>query len=160
VTASALLDLVSEAWLQWIAANCRRVGAAAFFSLTYDGRNVVTPPDPHDDEIFGLFNRHQLTDKGLGGPSVGPRATDVAIRCFQAEGFEVYREPSEWHLGPDQRELQVQLIAGWASAAAETAPDREGLIERWRQRHIANAERGHAVVTVGHWDIFATPPRA
>jgi glycosyltransferase involved in cell wall biosynthesis len=38
VTASALLDLVSERWLLALAARCRHAGAAALFALSYDGR--------------------------------------------------------------------------------------------------------------------------
>ena len=37
VTASALLDLVSERWLGELAACCRAAGAAALFTLTYNG---------------------------------------------------------------------------------------------------------------------------
>ena len=41
VTASALLDLVSESWLRALAERCRAVGAAALFTITYDGRSIV-----------------------------------------------------------------------------------------------------------------------
>ena len=43
VTASALLDLVSEAWLRALAARCAESGAAALFALSYDGRIVCSP---------------------------------------------------------------------------------------------------------------------
>ena len=38
VTASALLDLASDVWLQALATRCRESGAAVLFALTYDGR--------------------------------------------------------------------------------------------------------------------------
>src|SRR4051812_25546624 len=64
VTASALLDLVSEEWLRTLAVRCAQAGAAVLFALTYDGRIVCSPPDPDDAEIVSLVNRHQRIDKG------------------------------------------------------------------------------------------------
>ena len=40
VTASALLDLVSEEWLRVLAVRCAESGAAVLFALSYDGRIV------------------------------------------------------------------------------------------------------------------------
>ncbi|HTM05521.1 MAG TPA: class I SAM-dependent methyltransferase [Vicinamibacterales bacterium] len=157
VTASALLDLVSESWLAWVAANCRRVGAAAFFTLTYTGVNVCTPSDPRDAEVFALFNQHQVTDKGLGGAAAGPRATTATLACFDAHGFETQREPSNWQLGSADRDLQVELIEGWASAAAEMAPERQQDISAWRQIRVEFARRGESTIVVGHDDILAMP---
>ena len=71
VTASALLDLVSESWLRLLASRCREVGATALFTLTYDGRSSCDPVEPEDDMVRDLMNVHQKTDKGLGGPSRG-----------------------------------------------------------------------------------------
>jgi hypothetical protein len=157
VTGSALLDLVSEQWLGWLAAQCARVGAAALFTINYNGRNHCTPGDPLDDDVFALFNRHQATDKGLGGPAAGPRATDVAMQCFMDAGYEVFREPSDWHLASDQRALQIPLIDGWASAAIEMAPERADEIAHWRQRHTEAARLGRLAIDVGHWDLLAMP---
>jgi hypothetical protein len=159
VTASALLDLVSESWLAWVAAHCRRVGAAAFFALNYNGENVCTPSDPHDAAIFALFNQHQLTNKGLGGPAVGPRATRAALASFEAQGFETSHEPSNWQLGPAEQDLQVELIDGWARAAAEMAPDRQHDINAWRQRRVERARRGESTIVVGHDDVLAVLSR-
>src|SRR5262245_48456195 len=48
VTASALLDLVSEKWLQHLAARCRAAGAVVLFALTYDGQSHCSPEEPED----------------------------------------------------------------------------------------------------------------
>src|SRR5262245_42947755 len=67
VTASALLDLVSEKWLRALAAECRTAAATALFALTYDGRSHCDPEEPEDEEIRGLMNQHQRqNDKGFG----------------------------------------------------------------------------------------------
>src|SRR4051812_25219332 len=39
VSASALLDLVSDGWLQALAGHCRANGCAALFALTYNGES-------------------------------------------------------------------------------------------------------------------------
>jgi hypothetical protein len=160
VTASALLDLVSDEWLRRVAAECRRVGACALFTITYNGRNECTPGDPDDAAVFDLFNRHQLTDKGLGGAAAGPRATVVARRCFVDAGFAVRVESSDWRIGPDEREFQRQLIEGWADAAAEmsTVNDRRRhYISDWLQRRLAHVDAGRSRIIVGHDDMLCSP---
>src|SRR5215217_1752150 len=136
VTASALLDLVSEAWLRTLAARCAEAGAAALFALTYDGRIACSPQEPDDAEIVTLVNRHQRTDKGFG-PALGPDATEMAARCFERLGYRIQRACSDWMLGPESGELQRQLIDGWAHAAAEMAPSREAVVDTWRDRRLA-----------------------
>jgi hypothetical protein len=81
VTASALLDLVSEHWLHALAEGCRAAGAAVFFALTYNGMSRCSPAEPEDGAVLALFNQHQARDKGLGGPAAGPGAVDAA--CVQ-----------------------------------------------------------------------------
>ena len=157
VTASALLDLVSASWLENIARECRRVKACALFALTYNGWNECEPRDPDDERVFALFNHHQLNDKGLGGPAAGPRATDVAREAFTRAGFDVRIEPSNWHLAPEAREFQTQLIDGWASAAAEISPREHAMIESWKQRRLGHVNAGRSIVVVGHYDLAALP---
>jgi len=157
VTASALLDLVSRPWLEWVASECGRVGACALFTITYNGWNECDPKDPDDGRVFSLFNQHQLTDKGLGGPAAGPLGTDVARECFTAAGFDVHVEPSNWHISPDAQDLQRELIDGWACAAADMAPEERDAIEDWKQRRLAHVTAGRSIVVVGHYDLAATP---
>ena len=154
VTASALLDLVSEDWLRTLAARCAQAGAAVLFALTYDGRIACSPQDPDDAGIVSLVNRHQRTDKGFG-PALGPDATQVAPRCFEALGYRVQRARSDWTLPPESRELQRQLIDGWAQAAADTAPAREAVIDAWRDRRLAHVVAGSSTILVGHEDMAA-----
>jgi len=124
VTASALLDLVSAEWLRALAEHCRAAGAAALFTITYNGRSSCAPAEPEDDMVRDLMNRHQKTDKGLGGPALGPDAVSCAEQQFAEAGYRVRREPSDWTLGPEVAGLQRMLIDGWAQAATEMAPDR------------------------------------
>ena len=154
VTASALLDLVSESWLTTLAERCAEAGAAVLFALSYDGRIVCSPEDGQDAAIVALVNAHQRTDKGFGR-ALGPDATDVAARCFTERGYRVRRERSDWILPPASAELQRQLIDGWAQAAIDMAPERAAIINDWRTRRLAHVDANRSEIIVGHEDLLA-----
>lgn len=158
VTASALLDLVSAAWLRTLAAQCRAAGATALFTLTYDGRSPCVPEDLDDTLVRDRFNDHQRTDKGLGGTAAGPGAADAAATAFTAEGFRVERERSDWVIEPGEAELQRRLIAGWMSAATEVAPELALRIANWQLRRLHHVDEGESLLVVGHEDLVATRP--
>jgi hypothetical protein len=157
VTASALLDLVSERWLETLVGRCRSVGATALFALNYNGQSRCSPAEPEDDAIRLLMNRHQKSDKGLGGIAAGPDAVDRAERYFLTAGYEVRREETNWVLNSGARELQRQLIKGWAHAAEEMAPEEAANIGDWLQRRLAHIDAGRSHVIVGHDDFAAWP---
>ncbi|MBI2189503.1 MAG: class I SAM-dependent methyltransferase [Acidobacteria bacterium] len=158
VTASALLDLVSEAWLRSLARHSRAAGAAVLFTITYNGRSSCDPAEPEDDWIRELLNRHQKRDKGLGGPAEGPDAPATSARCFADEGYLVERAPSNWQLGPDDSAIQRTLIDGWAEAAREVEPEHASAIQDWRERRIAHINERRSHIIVGHDDLAAWLP--
>jgi SAM-dependent methyltransferase len=157
VTASALLDLVSDAWLRLLADQCRGAGAAILFALSYDGRIECAPADSEDETIRALVNRHQRTDKGLG-PALGPDATAIAAAHFKRLGYEVSVDSSDWRLTPAHAALQQQLVDGWAAAAAELVPSEKTTIGAWRRRRLEHIARGASSLTVGHQDLLGLPP--
>ena len=160
VTASALLDLVSASWLRRLAARCRDSGAAVLFALTYNGESSCSPGEPEDEMVRDLMNRHQRgNDKGFG-VAAGPDATECAARSFEDAGYQVRRERSDWVLGPEAREMQRQLIEGWAEAALEMAPRQERTIHDWLARRLAHVEANRSRVTVGHDDLAAWMQRS
>ena len=152
VTASALLDLVSEDWLRALAARCRESGSAVLFALSYDGRMQCSPEESGDRAVRDLVNLHQRTDKGFG-PALGAGATDAAVRCFAELGYHMRREPSDWTLTPEQTALQRELIDGWADAALAIVPGQHVMIEEWRRRRLAHVEARRSRVIVGHEDL-------
>lgn len=154
VTASALLDLVSERWLRGLAVRCREHASAALFALNYDGRIRCSPEEAEDQLVRELVNGHQRRDKGFGA-ALGPDAAATAERLFAGAGYRVHREPSDWVLAPDARRLQRALIDGWAQAAAEMAPGKSEAIESWRTRRLAHIEQGRSRLQVGHQDVAA-----
>jgi SAM-dependent methyltransferase len=158
VTASALLDLVSEDFLVWLAEQCRAVGAVALFALTYTGRSRCMPSEPEDGVMCALLNLHQLQcDKGFG-PAAGPGAVAYAENAFTAAGFHVRREPSNWHVEPEAIELQELLMQGWVDAALELAPFEADAIHDWHTRRLAHLRAGRSRIVVSHEDLAAFPP--
>ncbi|MGD2045705.1 MAG: class I SAM-dependent methyltransferase [Gemmatimonadota bacterium] len=159
VTASALLDLVSEEWLDALIAACARAGAAAHFALTYDGSiSWSGPEDPLDAVVRDAVNAHQLGDKGLG-PALGPRAGLAAHDRFGQRGFRTRMDASPWRLGPADAPLATRLIDGWAAAAVEQLPRQADDVRRWAERRGAEVGASDFGLTVGHVDVLALPPR-
>lgn len=162
VTGAALLDLVSAAWIEGLAARCAAAGSHVLFALSYDGRLECTPADPWDARVRELVNMHQRTDKGFG-PALGPDATRVAREAFGAtrgggaartDTGAVRTAQSNWVLGAADAELQRQLVAGWAQAAQEIAPGDAEAIAAWRMRRLDAIARGASTIRVGHQDLL------
>lgn len=155
VTASALLDLVSEPWLRRLAERTRAEGCDLLFALTYDGRMDFDPAEPGDERIRGLVNRHQLGDKGFG-PALGPAATWRAAALLNRIGYRVWTRPSDWQIDPSRAAAQAELLTGWTSAAQELRPGPDS--DRWlslRQAHIRSARSS---MRIGHRDLLALLP--
>jgi hypothetical protein len=142
-----------------VAGHCRANESAALFALTYDGDSRCMPREPHDDQVRVLMNRHQKTDKGFA-PAAGPDATDAAVRAFEAAGYEIRREQTDWVLGVEFPELQRQLVEGWAHAALEMAPERAAVIDYWLTRRLDHIRAGRSRIVVGHEDLAAWPAGA
>lgn len=155
LTASALLDLVSEEWLRGLVRKAAEVALPLWFALSYDGRISCHPSEPEDAEVRDLVNRHQLRDKGFG-PAMGPRAARAAIRILSEHGYRVQSAPSDWRAGPHLAALQRALVEGWFEAACEMAPQRTQGLRDWRARRCAHIEQGRSLLLVGHVDLIGT----
>lgn len=148
VTASAMLDLVSEAWLEALA---RRLELPFYAALSYCGTMRWSPDDPRDAAVTAFFNRHQRGDKGFG-LALGPDAAARAAVILADAGFAVQHAESPWRLGPDRVVLQRELTDGIAAAAAEAGV---GEAAAWGRHRRARAER--SVCEIGHIDMLAIP---
>lgn len=156
VTTSALLDLVSESWLDRLAVEIAARSIPLYAALSYDGRIALTPSDPFDTAIVAAVNAHQRTDKGFG-PALGPAAAAFAIARFEALGYSVVRGASDWMLGPDDREMQTEILAGWASAVHDMGALSPAEIAAWLARRRAAVAVGRSSLRIGHIDFFSTP---
>jgi hypothetical protein len=158
LTASALLDLVSEAWLRALARSAANAAATIWFALTYDGRIECLPAEPEDAEIRELFNLHQLNDKGFG-PALGPAAARMTEPIFAEHDYLIRCAPSDWRIGPHSPALQSALVRGWFDAACEMAPHRAQALSAWLARRHAHIEGARSELRIGHMDIIGRPSR-
>lgn len=156
VTTSALLDLVSDSWLDRLAIATAACSIPFYAALSYDGRIVFTPSHPFDTAITAAVNAHQRTDKGFG-PALGPAAAAFAIARFEAQGYSVVHGTSDWTIGPDDRDVQTELLSGWASAAHGIGALSFADTTAWLARRQGTVATGRSSLVVGHVDFFATP---
>ena len=156
VATSALLDLVSDSWLDRLAVAVAARSIPLYAALSYDGRTGFTPHDPFDAAIAAAVNAHQRTDKGFG-PALGPAAAAFAIARFEALGYSVVHGASDWVMGPDDRDIQTEILAGWASAAHEIGALSLADTTAWLARRRDAVAAGCSSLYVGHVDFFATP---
>jgi hypothetical protein len=156
VTASALLDLVSPEWLDRLIIEAAARQLPVYAALTYDGRAAIAPEDAADGALLSGCNRHQRTDKGFG-PPLGPTASARAAERFEHFGFAVVQGRSDWVLGPDERDIQDALFAGWAGVGALTTVLSPEEIAGWLARRRSHLAAGRSQLRIGHVDLFARP---
>lgn len=156
VTASALFDLVSDAFLVRLVEMLARTRSGLYTALNYDGHCRWEIPLSADAQIVAAFNMHQVSDKGFG-PALGPSAITVLQKLLLAAGYEMAVASSPWRLGAGEAELQRQLLAGMAQAVAETGLVDATIVEDWLRDRVELA--GRSGCEVGHWDMLALPHR-
>jgi hypothetical protein len=127
-----------------------------YAALSYDGRVELAPAVAGDAGVIEAVNTHQRTDKGFG-PALGPVAAQRAVERFERVGYAVMQGASDWVLGPRDRDIQIELLSGWAAAARQI--DGLGLadIVQWLTRRRELVQSGQSSMRVGHRDLFASP---
>jgi hypothetical protein len=156
VTTSALLDLVSADWLNRLAVEAAARRLPVYAALSYDGRAELAPYDALDRRIVDAVNRHQRNDKGFG-PALGPSAAQDAIAAFERIGYAVTHGLADWEFGPQDREIQTEILTGWAAAAREIGDPPRSEILDWFKRRRAFIAAGRSSIRVGHVDLLARP---
>lgn len=150
VTASALFDITSAAFMATLADRLAKAGVPLLALLTYDGRKTITPSNAYDDAMLGAFNEHQRGEKTFGR-AAGPDAADWLARALEEAGASVRTADSAWSLTRAENGALIDaMLDGWAEAAAELRPSDKPQIDEWRAFH-ANAE----TMQVGHLDLLA-----
>lgn len=152
VTASALLDLLTEDEVTELARACVAAGCPALFTLSVAGRVELDPADPLDDAIQTAFNDHQRRVVG-GRRLLGPDAVPATADAFRALGAEVHTRPSPWRLGPDQAALTREWLRGWVDAAVAQNPDLATPATALLHRRLTAPPR----VVLHHTDLLALP---
>ena len=151
VVCSALLDLVSAAWL---ARLCDTLTVPFLACLTVDGRQAWRPHHPYDALVRSAFRRDMRRNKGFG-PALGMAAPSVALRSLAERGFTTASAPSDWRIPRTALGMQRALIDGAADAARSA---HSAAATTWQEMRLRQALRGRLAITIGHRDILALPP--
>lgn len=156
ITASALLDMLTEDELDGLVAVCAAAGCPVLLTLSVTGRVTLTPADPLDRRLAAAFDAHQrrTTERGR---LLGPDAVAFAIERFGQRGAEVLVRPSPWRLGPAESDLAAEWFTGWVGAACEQEPELALATEPYTPRRMALAAAGRLAVTVEHADLLVLP---
>jgi hypothetical protein len=158
ITASALLDLLTEDELAGLVAICGGAGCPALLTLNVVGHVDLIPADPLDRRVAAAFDAHQrrTTERGH---LLGPDAVAVTIEEFGRLAAEVLVRPSPWRLGASEADLAAEWFAGWVGAACEQQPDLAAETDGYTHRRLAEARAGELAVTVEHADLLVLPRR-
>lgn len=154
VTASALFDLASAAWIERLVGAVATRGALFYTVLTYDGRDELRPAHGADHAVISAFAMHQRRDKGFG-PAAGPSATGLLQAGFVKAGYAVATAASPWRLGASDDALAHELLNGMAMAVSETNAISEATLQEWLAFRQAQRTKAGAQVVTGHTDLLA-----
>lgn len=159
LTASALLDMLTEDELLRLVTVCAGTGCPTLLTLSVIGRVELIPRDPLDHRVAVAFDAHQrrATERGR---LLGPDAAAAAVGQFGRLGAKVLVRPSPWRLAASETELAAEWFTGWAGAACEQQPELVPEIDAYARERLAQAGAGRLTVTVGHVDLLALPSRA
>ena len=157
VTASALLDMLTEADLTELVTACAAAECPILLTLTVVGRVALSPGEALDTRVAAAFNAHQRRTTPHGR-LLGPDAVAHAVAQFQALGAEVLVAPSPWRLGAGEAGLVRAWLTGWVAAACEQEPALAA--EAYTSRRLAQLAAGALGVTVDHSDVLVLPGQA
>jgi hypothetical protein len=156
ITASALLDLLTEEELVGLIGVCGGRACPMLLTLSVVGEVKLTPADHLDRRVAAAFDAHQrrMTERGC---LLGPDAVPFAVEQFARLGAEVLIRPTPWRLDVAHAELAVGWFDGWLGAACEQEVELAAEAELYARRRLAHAAAGELAVTVGHADLLVSP---
>jgi SAM-dependent methyltransferase len=157
ITASALLDLLTEDELAALAGVWAGAGCPVLLTLSVVGRVKLTPADALDCRVAAAFDAHQrrTTERGR---LLGPDAVAVTIEEFDRLGAKVLVRPSPWGLGALEADLAAEWLTGWVGAACEQQVELAAEAGDYTRRRLAQIAAGRLAVTVDHADLLVLAP--
>ena len=159
ITASALLDMLTEEELAGLVTVCAGAGCPILLTLSVVGRVSLTPADPLDRRVAAAFDAHQrrATERGR---LLGPDAVAFAVERVRPAGRRGARpaQPvATRRLAGRPGGGVVHRVGGCrVRAAAPSWPPRPRSIRAdvWRRQRA-----GQLAVTVDHADLLVLPAR-
>jgi hypothetical protein len=155
ITAAALADLVSSAWLDRLLECAAARRAPALVVLTTDGAPLLEPAAADDAAVIAGYALDQGRDKGFG-PALGANAPGALIAAAARHGYTVETAQSDWQLEPGDTAMLEAMLAYLAQGASATLP--ESQVAAWHRARHADVAAGRLRMRVGHRDILAAPP--
>lgn len=155
ITASSLLDLLTEEELARLIELCAGLRCPVLLTLSVVGRVELTPAHRLDRRVGAAFDAHQrrVTERGA---LLGPDAVALAVERFAGLGAEVRVRPSPWRLRAPQAALAAEWLAGWVGAACEQDAELAAEAQPYTRRRLAQAAAGELTVTVDHADLLVS----
>jgi hypothetical protein len=156
ITASALLDLLTETELTGLVCVCAAAACPILLTLSVAGRVELSPPHPLDHRVAAAFDAHQrrATERGR---LLGPDAPAAAAEAFGRLGAEVLGRPSPWQLGARDGELTAEWLAGWVGAAREQDSELAAEADAYVRDRLAQSRAGQLQATIDHADLLILP---
>ncbi len=148
ITASALFDLVSAAWLERFVAALAKERTPLLAMLTANGEISGHPYHRLDEQVAASFRRHQTRDKGFG-PSAGADAARLLEEILTENGYRPVGGESPWML--KYSSLLTETATGIAGAVAETGDIPTDTLQEWLMQTCLPGK----TLTIGHRDVFA-----
>jgi hypothetical protein len=156
ITASAVLDLLTEGELEAVTEACAGAGRPVLFTLSVTGCVQLDPADPLDTRMAAAFDAHQRR-MTVRGRLLGPDAVEAAAEGFRRLGAEVVVRPSPWRLGAAETDLVREWLTGWIGAACKQEAELAAEADLYRRRRLRELEAGRLIVTVDHADLLVLP---
>jgi hypothetical protein len=159
ITASALLDMMTEDQLERFVSTCLAADCPVLVTISVIGHVDLCPPDPLDPVLAGAFNAHQRRMVG-GHRLLGPDAVGAAVAAFRRRGANVLVRPSPWRLDAarsDQSALAAEWLSQWLAAACEQQPELTEPAAGYARRRRADAAAGRLHISVHHHDLLVRP---
>ena len=156
ITASSLLDLLTEEELARLIDVCAGPGCPVLLTLSVVARVELTPAHPLDRRVAAAFDAHQrrVTERGR---LLGPDAVAFAVERFDRLGADVRVRPSPWRLCASSAALAAEWFTGWVAAACEQDVELASEAQLYTGQRLAQAAAGELAVTVAHADLLVSP---
>ncbi|HEX2652757.1 MAG TPA: hypothetical protein VHN11_03810, partial [Xanthobacteraceae bacterium] len=127
-----------------------------YAALNFNGSIELDPVDSRDAPIIAALNADQSTDKGFG-PALGPAAGMAAIQRLQALGYQVVHGESDWILGPDDQDIQTDIVNLCAAVARQSSDLTVTEISGWLAKRQGMIAARSSSIRIGHTDFFGLP---
>jgi hypothetical protein len=155
VVCSALLDLVSRAWMVRLFTALR---VPFYAGLTVNGHDAWMPQHSADPAVRTAFRRDQRRDKGLGS-ALGNDAGETALQLLGDLGFQTRMTTSDWRIPSCARAVTSRFAQMTGSSARQSMPAQARKIGGWTNARLKQAAKARLSIRIGHYDILGIPPR-